>query len=265
MRDKKNYHEIKLCCAVFYQSDLVRMLLGDILHPGGLELTEYLGKAIGLGKADRLLDIACGRGTSAAYLAERFGCHVTGVDYGAENISAAKAHASVKGVSHLTAFRQGDAERLPFDHGTFDAIISECSFCTFPNKARAAAEMARVLRPGGQLGLTDIKVGGTLPRDIQSLLFWVACLAGAGTPEDYVSKLKEAGFANFTVEDQRDALLETVNVVHRTLLSAELAVMLSKLNLGDFDFSEAKQLARRAIELIESGLIGYMFIMASKQ
>ena len=76
-------HEVKICCATFYQSDLARVLLGDVLHPGGLALTRYLGGAIGLGPGDRVLDVACGRGASAVHLAERFGCHVTGLVEGA--------------------------------------------------------------------------------------------------------------------------------------------------------------------------------------
>ncbi len=66
------------------------MLLGDILHPGGLELTGYLGTMLELNAMDRVLDIACGRGASAVYLAKRFGCHVTGLDFGPDNIAAAK-------------------------------------------------------------------------------------------------------------------------------------------------------------------------------
>ena len=177
MIDKGNNHDIKVCCAMFYQSDLVRMLLGDVLHPGGLELTCHLGEVTGLKEADRVLDIACGRGVSAVYLAKHFGCHVTGLDYGPENIATAEAHASTEGVSYLTTFRQGDAEGLPFDDGSFDVVISECSFCTFPDKTRAASEMARVLRPDGRLGLTDMTVSGPLPEDIQSMLAWVTCIA----------------------------------------------------------------------------------------
>lgn len=264
--------EIKVCCATFYQSDMVRMLLGDVLHPGGLALTRHLGKVIELGPGDHVLDVACGRGASAVHLAEQFGCHVTGPDYGAENVAAARAHAADKGVAHLTTFRQGDAEGLPFDDGSFDAVISECSFCTFPDKATAAAEMARVLRcpepaegsPGGRLGLADMTVNGPLPDDLQSLLAWVACVAGAGTPDDYVATLQEAGFADFTVEDQRDALLEMVADVRRKLLGVELAVGLGKLDLGDLDLSEGKRLARRAVELIESGVVGYTLIAATK-
>jgi SAM-dependent methyltransferase len=257
--------EIKICCATFYQSDLVRMLLGEVFHPGGLALTRYLGECIGLGSGVLVLDVACGRGASAVHLAERFGCHVTGLDYGAENIAAAEALAAESGVAHLTTFRRGDAEGLPFEDGTFDAVVSECSFCTFPDKTTAAVEMARVLVPDGRVGLTDMTVIGTLPEDIQSLLAWVACVAGAGTPQEYVSTLQAAGFAEFAVEDQRDALLDMVGDVRRKLLGIELAAGLGKLSLGDLDLDEGKRLARRAAELIEDEVVGYTLITARKE
>jgi SAM-dependent methyltransferase len=264
MTEATTDREIKICCASFYQSDVVRMLLGEVLHPGGLALTRHLGEAIGLGPSDHVLDVACGRGASAIHLAESFDCHVTGLDYGLENIAAAEAHAADHGVADLTSFRQGDAERLPFQDGTFDAVISECSFCTFPDKATAACEMARVLHPDGRLGLTDMTVSGLLPDDIQTLLAWVACVAGAGTVEDYVATLGQAGFTDFTVEDQRDALLEMVNDVRRKLLGVELAAGLGKLDLGGLDLSEGKRLARRAVELIEGGVVGYTLITARR-
>lgn len=260
--DEVGSREIKICCATFYESDLVRIFLGDILHPGGLALTEHLGKVIGLNPDDRVLDVACGRGASAVHLAETFGCHVTGLDYGAENVAAAIALAADREVAHLTAFRQGDAEGLPFDDGAFDALISECSFCTFPDKSTAAEEMARVLRQGGNLGLTDMTVSGPLPEDLESLLAWVACVAGAATPEEYVATLRTAGFTDFTLEDQRHALLELVDEIRRRLLGVELAVGLGKLDLGDLDLSEGKRLARRAVELIENGVVGYTLIAA---
>jgi arsenite methyltransferase len=257
--------EIKLCCASFYQSEVVRMLLGDVFHPGGLELTYHLGEVIGLGAGDRVLDVACGRGTSAVHLAERFGCHVTGLDYGAENVSAAKALAAERELAGRTTFRQGDAEGLPFEDDTFDAVVSECSFCTFPDKASAADEMTRVLRTGGRLGLTDVTVNGTLPDDIQGLLAWVACVAGAGRSEDYVATLGSAGLTGFVVEDHRDALLALVTDVRRKLLGAELAAKLGKLDLGDLDLDAGKRLARRAVELIERGIAGYALIAARKE
>ena len=256
--------ETKTCCATFYQSDIVRLLLGDVLHPGGLELTGYLGTVIRLNGADQVLDIACGRGASVVYLAERFGCHVTGLDYGQDNILAAQNHASLENISHLTAFRKGDAEGLPFEDGSFDVVISECSFCTFPDKEKAAQEMARVLRRHGRMGMTDVTINGPLPEDIQSLLGWVACLTGAGSPELYVSILRDAGFTEFIVEDKRDSLLEMVNNVRRRLLGIELAIGMRELELGDLDLAKAKSLAQRAQKLIESGVIGYTLFKANK-
>jgi len=261
---RKEAREIKTCCATFYQSDIVRLLLGDVLHPGGLELTGYLGTVTGLGSEDKVLDIACGRGASAIYLAKRFGCHVTGLDYGQDNISAAQNQGSLENVSHLTAFKEGDAEKLPFKDGSFDVVISECSFCTFPDKTTTAQEMVRVLRRHGRLGMTDVTVSSPLPEDIQSLLGWVACLAGAGSPELYVSILKDAGFTKFIIEDKRDSLLEMVNNVRRRLLGIELAIGIRKLELGNIDLAKAKRLAERAQELIESSVIGYTLFKVYK-
>jgi SAM-dependent methyltransferase len=272
MYDHLKDHKIKVCCANFYQSDLVRTLLGDVFHPGGLSLTTHLGTALDLKGTDRVLDVACGLGSSAVHLAKHFGCQVIGVDYGAETVSAATARAADHGVAHLTKFPQGDAEGLPFDDGTFDAVILECSFCTFPDKATAAAEVARVLRsseplqghPGGRLGLTDMTVNGPLPGDIESLLGWVACVTGAGAPQAYVAALRDAGFRDFAVEDHRDALLGMVDDVRRKLMGMELAAGLGKMDLGDLDLDEGKRLARRAVELIESGTVGYTLIVARK-
>ncbi len=264
MTDQAPETEIKVCCASFYESELVRLFLGDVLHPGGLDLTRHLGEQIGLGSGDSVLDVACGRGASAVYLAETFGCHVTGLDYGQENVAAAEAHAAERGVAHLTAFRHGDAEKLPFDDAPFDALISECSFCTFPDKTSAATEMARVLRPDGRLALTDVTVSGAVPEDLQSLLAWVACVAGAARPDEYVATLEQVGFDGFVVEDRSGDLLELVNEVRKKLLAVELAVGLGKLDLGDLDLDEGKRLARRAVELIESGTVGYTLIAATR-
>ena len=184
--------DIKSCCANFYQSDAARMLLGDVFHPGGLALTHHLGEVVDLTPDSRVLDVACGRGASAVHLAESFGCYVTGVDYGEENVAAAKELAAERGVPHLTAFRVGDAEGLPVESGVFDAVVSECSFCTFPDKAAAAREFVRVLLPGGHLGLTDMTLDGPLPEDIPNLLAWVSCVAGAQKVERYVEGLAKA-------------------------------------------------------------------------
>jgi len=80
-----------------------------------------------------------------------------------------------------------------------------------------------------------------------------------------VATLRKVGFAGFTVEDRRDALLEMADDVRRKLLGVELAVGLGKLDLGKLDLSKGKRLARRAVELIEDGSVGYTLIIARKK
>src|SRR5258708_14669450 len=138
---------LKQCCAQLYASDLARMLLGDSLHPGGLWLTERVGTLLNLAPETHVLDVASGKGATALFLAERFGCHAVGIDYSGQNVADASQLASAKGLSSLVRFELGDAEGLPFPDKSFDAIICECAFCTFPNKTDAAREFARVLPP----------------------------------------------------------------------------------------------------------------------
>jgi arsenite methyltransferase len=74
-----------------------------------------------------------GKGTTALFLAERFGCRVIGIDLSELNILDATAAAAARGISGLVEFRLADAEALPFDAASFDAILCECAFCTFPS------------------------------------------------------------------------------------------------------------------------------------
>src|SRR5260370_18027619 len=79
---------IKQCCAAVYDSDAVKLLLGNSLHPGGTELTERLGRMLNLEPRNRVLDVAAGRGARALALAARFGCEVVGLSYSRRNLEA---------------------------------------------------------------------------------------------------------------------------------------------------------------------------------
>src|SRR5260370_25942540 len=185
---------LKQCCAKLYESDLARGLLGDSFHPGGLQLTERVGSLLRLAPESRVLDVARGKGTTALFLAERFGCHVVGIDFSGQNIADANQLASGKRLSSLVRFEHSDAECLRFPDKSFDAIICECAYCTFPNKADAAREFARVLSPGGRVGLSDLTRGPTLPKELDSLLAWIACIADAQPVETYADYLRSAAF-----------------------------------------------------------------------
>lgn len=255
---------IKQCCAQLYESDLAKTLLGDSFHPGGLKLTERVGVLLDLDSQSRVLDVASGRGTSAFFLAERIGCEVVGIDYSAASVADANNLAPTTGLASRVHFECGDAERLRFLDGYFHAVVCECAFCTFPDKAAAAREFARVLCPGGRVGLSDLTRGPVLPKELDSLLAWIACIADAQPVETYTDYLRSAGLHVETVEPHDEALLEMVQQIQGKLLVAEILAGLKKIELPGFDWSAATQMARAALSAIERGQLGYAIITAEK-
>lgn len=257
--------ELKTCCAALYESDWARLLLGDSFHPGGLALTERLGHLLDLQSGQRVLDVAAGKGTSAIFLAERFGCEVVGVDYGAESVKQAEAEVKAKGISDLVSFEQGDAESLRFDEASFDAVICECAFCTFPNKLAAASECARVLRPGGRVGLSDLTRSGELPPELETLLAWVACIADARPIGEYVAYFEMVGLAAGQIEPHNAALSDMVRGAQGKLLGLEIMIKLGKLHLpAGIDFIQAKSIAKAAGQAVREGKLGYALMIGHK-
>ncbi len=248
----------KQCCARLYESDFAKLLLGDSFHPGGTKLTGRLGELLELTPESRLLDAASGKGTSAIFLVERFGCHVVGIDYSAQNAADAHALATSRGLSTRVRFEQGDAEHLPCADSSFDAIICECAFCTFPDKTAAAREFARVLRPGGRVGLSDLTRGAVLPKELDGLLAWIACIADAQPVDQYIAYLSGAGLDPRHTEPHDEALLEMVHQVRTRLLGAEILIGLKKLDLPGVDLAEAKALAQAALTAVQQGSLGLL-------
>jgi ubiquinone/menaquinone biosynthesis C-methylase UbiE len=255
---------IKQCCAAAYDSDAAKLLLGDSLHPGGAELTERLGRMLSLGPQTRVLDVAAGRGTSALTLAARFGCEVVGLDYSRRNTDTAKREAAARGVSGKVIPCCGDAERLPFADGSFDAIVCECALCTFPNKRSATAEFWRVLRSGGRVGLSDLTRQGPLPSELEGLVAWIACVADARPIAEYAAMLAAAGLRITATEEHNGALIGLVNQVRTRLLAAEVMLGLNKLALPEFDIARVKDFTRHVPSAIRARRIGYVILTAAK-
>jgi arsenite methyltransferase len=255
---------LKSCCAAAYQSDFARFLLGDSFHPGGLALTQRPGNLLALSPSDHVLDVACGRGESAIFLATQFGCRVTGIDLGETNVTHATSRAAAAKVSTLARFKLGDAERLDDPDASFDVVLCECAFCTFPDKRAATREFARTLRSGGRLGLSDLTRSGELPMELTGLLAWIACIAEAQAAEEYIAHLERAEFQVLSVEPHDEALAQLVRDIQGRLLAAEMMVRLEKMSLPVADFAEAKATAACAAGAIRSGLLGYSLMTAKK-
>lgn len=257
--------QLKQCCANVYGSDAARFLLGDSFHPGGTELTRELASLIDLSAQSIVLDVASGKGTSALFLAETVGCRVLGVDLSPENIKTAQAAASSRGLSGRVEFLLADAEKLPFAAGSFDAIVCECAFCTFPDKHTAAAEFLRVLKLGGRVGLSDLtRTLDPLP-SLDGLLAWIACIGDAQPLDRYASWLQEAGLTVKLAEARDYALADMVHAIRGKLLLADIMSGLGKLDLPGLDVREANKFARAAADAIERGQLGYGMLTAEKK
>jgi len=256
---------VKECCSALYQSDFMRLLLGESFHPGGLALTERAGALLGLTSATRLVDVASGTGASALHLAQCFGCHVTGVDYSRANTNSAAYRAEAAGLRECTRFLTGDAEALPLDTEAYDAALCECALCTFPNKGAAASEFFRLLRPGGRLVVSDVTRALNLPPELESVLGWVACIADARSASNYATLLQEAGLHVLGVESHPGALLDLVRHVQTRLLAAEMMVKLGKIALPEgVTLKDAQSVARAALAAAQDGRLGYTLILAEK-
>ena len=188
-----------------YESCIFDRLLGDTLRPGGLALTGRLAQVVGVTAENRILDIACGKGTTAFFLAGEYHCQVTGIDMSSQMISFCMDKAARQQKDRVT-FLLGDAENLPFHEDSFDTVISECSFSLLPDKKRAARGFWRVLKPGGKLVITDFIVRGEADSAMRSQISSVCCLAGACKLEEYINILERAGFESPYIEDRSNDL-----------------------------------------------------------
>ncbi len=113
---------------------------------------EQLCESLDLRAGSRVLDVAAGNGNASLAAARRF-CDVTSTDYVPSLLDSAHARAVADGLT--IDFREADAENLPFDTASFDVVLSTFGVMFTPNQQQAAAEMARVCRPGGRIGMAN--------------------------------------------------------------------------------------------------------------
>jgi SAM-dependent methyltransferase len=110
---------------------------------------------------------------------------------------------------HNVEFRLGEIEKLPVDDKSVDAIISNCVINLSPDKAKVFREAYRVLKPGGRLTVSDIVSEGALPDEIKSdSNAWAGCIAGALEQQEYLEKIKKAGFKSVQVLSSKEFYIE---------------------------------------------------------
>jgi arsenite methyltransferase len=121
---------------------------------GGLKATRELIESCHIGQGQYILDVGCGTGVTPCYLVKRYGCRVVGIDISDKMIVWANETASSERVESRVEFRVADAQELPFDNAIFDVVICESVNVFVPDKPKAVDEYARVIKPGGYVGLS---------------------------------------------------------------------------------------------------------------
>jgi len=192
-----------------YESCVFDQLLGETLRPGGLKLTTRLAEVAGISSNHLVLDIACGKGTTAFFLAREYGCRVIGIDLSHKMIASCRARAKTEVISRVS-FLLGDGENLPFSDSSFDTVISECSFSLLPNKEVAARDIGRVLKSGGKLVMTDIILRGEVSKELRSQVSFACCFAGAWRAEEYIKLFERVGLQSPYVEDYSSELRKII-------------------------------------------------------
>lgn len=206
-----------------------RHLMGESFHYGYFEtpdadldeatraLTRRMAERARLEAGQRVLDIGCGIGDPARFLARTIGCRVTGISTSEVGISLARAESAAAGLTHLVSFEVRDGMRSGFPDASFDRIWILESSHLMPDKAALLRDAARVLVPGGRLGLCDIILRRDLPiREVVQrareldLLRRVFGRARMETLATYRRLLAEAGLAGIETQDVSAATRPTL-------------------------------------------------------
>jgi DNA-binding MarR family transcriptional regulator/SAM-dependent methyltransferase len=174
------------------------------LLPEGADLGLGCGaplRHLELQPGETVLDLGSGAGIDVLIAARRVGPggRAIGVDMTPEMLAAARANAAAAGIANVE-FRSGRLEELPLEDASVDAVTSNCVINLVPDKGAVFAEIARVLRRGGRLVVSDIVLDGELPPAVrEDLLAWVGCVAGAERRERYFEMLAAAGLREVEV------------------------------------------------------------------
>jgi SAM-dependent methyltransferase len=156
---------------------------------------------LALKAGETVVDLGSGAGIDVFLAADAVGPSgkVIGIDMTPEMLARARRNAAKAGVTNAE-FREGRLEELPIDDGTVDAITSNCVINLVPDKAGVFKEIARILKPGGRLVISDIVLDKALPPAIEKDVYaYVGCIAGAAMRESYFAMLKEAGLGEIEI------------------------------------------------------------------
>ncbi len=174
----------------------------DEFHIGGREATAHAVAKMNLEAGAQVLDVGCGIGGAARYIAAQAGCRVTGIDLTPEFIEVARRLTELTGLDGKIAFECASALDMPFEDGAFDAALTLHVAMNIPERAALYGEIARVVKPGATLCVYDVMKTGE--DDLAYPVPWAETPATSHltSAEEMRGLLDAAGFDFREVEDR---------------------------------------------------------------
>lgn len=221
----------------------------DHFHARGFPATVDLADAVSIRPGDHVLDIGCGPGGPARYIAKRFGCRVTGIDLTPAFVDAGRKLTALLSLQDQVTLDQGDAQHLPYADAHFDGAYAQHVTMNIADRGQFFAEAARVLKPGAWFALTEHGLGRAGSPHYP--LPWSEDGSGAYlvAPADTIALLQKAGFEDVTAEDTGEKYLAAYKKVLALAEQGSLPPLGVHLLLG----ANAREKTRNAARNIEEG------------
>jgi sarcosine/dimethylglycine N-methyltransferase len=202
-------------------SEIYRTIWGDNLHMGipphsGASLQEamdntniVMADAAELSPNDRVIDLGCGYGSTARYIASRYGCTVIGQTISNEELKLANIRAERSSAKDLLTFEWGDFHNIEYPDASFDVVWSQEAFLHGADKSRILSECYRVLKPGGTLIFSDILVRRDTPQADRERIYARLNTVDIWDFDDYTEALPKQGFTVLKAEDHSQYVAPT--------------------------------------------------------
>jgi len=220
----------------------------DHFHARGFPATVQLADRLPIRAGDHILDIGCGLGGPARYMAQRFGCRVTGLDITEPFVDAGNKLTALLGMTDQVTIDLGDGNNLPYPDGTFDGAYAQHVTMNVPDRAKFFAEAYRVLKPGAFFALTEHGLGHAgapvfpLPWSEDGTGSYLA------TRDETQAYLDAAGFVDISIEDTGPKYVEAYSRVLERAEQNALPPLGTHLLTGDNGVEKVRNACRNIQE-----------------